>query len=98
MPANSIAHTCLLNTHPESRASVKLNSSDPFASPSVESNLLGHPDDARRLAQCMMKEREVAEVLSDEFGFNLTETSILGRDTEAELEEQVSRQRISGGM
>ena len=66
-----------------------LNSSDPFAPPSVHSNILGHRDDVSRMAACIAKEREVAEVLSNDLGFNLTEVSIVGRDTQAELMSQV---------
>ena len=69
-----------------------LNSSDPFAPPSVNSNLLGHPDDVTRLAGCIANEREVFEVLSSDLGFNLTEVSLSGRDTEADLASQVPLQ------
>ena len=88
-PENNLAHTCLLNTHPDARASVKISSSDPFASPCVFTNLLGHESDVSRLAACITKEREVAKVMNDEFGYKLSEFSILGRDVNADLSGQV---------
>lgn len=88
-PENSIAHTCLLNTHPDARASVRITSRDPFAHPCVDSNILGHHSDVQRLAQCITKEREVAKVLSDDLGYKLSEFSLVGRNTDADLLTQV---------
>ena len=52
-------HVCVLR--PRSRGSVRLRSADPLATPSIDPNFLGDPDDVRRLVRGFQVMRRILE-------------------------------------
>jgi hypothetical protein len=63
---------CVINPDKRSRATVKLNSTDVRAPPSVDTNLLAQQVEVDRMVMCIEKERLYWEELR-ELGFNITE-------------------------
>jgi hypothetical protein len=57
---------CLPN--PDSRATVRIGSKDPFESPDVNTNFLGTNSDMARVSACLMRQRNISSYWPKSFG------------------------------
>ena len=73
--SGACAAGCIPN--PKSFATVSLGSTDPFATPVVNTNLFGSPGEAETMVQCLEKEREVLAQMPANFNMSELPLSLI---------------------